>query len=155
MNSGHGFRQRKPSKARVMLWWILAILYPIIIILGSLRPEFGAETTRQVIERLFPSLSASSVHRAVVVVRKSGHVIGYGLFSVILSNVLISIFARTGRRQSVVLSVALAAAVALGVAVLDETLQVKAVFRSGNSQDVGIDLIGIVLASILKLGAEL
>lgn len=88
----------------------------------------------------------------VVVLRKAGHFLGYGLFAMILANAIYSI--PTGRRdrRRAVASCVVAALIALGVAAMDEYVQSMVPHRTGARQDVALDLLGIIVGILVKAG---
>lgn len=132
------------SGAWAALWWALALAYPAFLIVASKRPEFGAEVTRMLVERILPILGDRQVHIVVVALRKSGHFLGYSLFAMILANAFLC-FARPPRSRRALAIVCLAAAmVAVGVAAMDEYIQLSAAFRSGTRQDVLVDSLGVL-----------
>ena len=134
------------------LWWLLALAYPVVLIVAANRPEFGAEFTRMLVRKLLPGLASRHVHTLVVAIRKSGHFLGYSLFATILANAFLS-FSRPPRNRRTLAIACLAAAIAaVGVASMDEYIQVSAAFRSGSRQDVLVDSLGVLTALIIRIG---
>lgn len=134
-----------------LVWWSLALAYPAFVVIASARPEFGAEFAIRLLCRAIPTMAARDARLIVVVLRKTGHFLGYCLFSIILSNAFswvncgyITQRARIGR-------VIGAALVAGAVALIDETLQVASPFRTGAGADVAIDIAGIAVGTALSL----
>lgn len=138
--------------SRAWLWWILALAYPALLFLAAVRPEFGAETTRAIVEVILPQLDSLQVHTVVVVLRKAGHFLGYGLFAVILANAIYSLPTGKRSRRRAVASCVIAALIALGVAAMDEYVQSMVPHRTGARQDVALDLLGIVVGILVKAG---
>jgi VanZ family protein len=133
------------------LWWLLAVAYPVLLIVAASRPEFGAEFTRMLIERLMPGLASRHVHMLVVAIRKSAHFLGYSLFATILVNAFLS-FSRPPRsRRTLAIICAAAAIAAVGVAAMDEQIQLTAAFRSGSRQDVLVDSLGVLTALVVRI----
>jgi len=117
--------------------------------MAASRPEFGAQFTQMLIERLLPGLTGRQVHVLVVAVRKSGHFLGYSLFATILANAFLSLSRPPRNRRSIVIACLAAAIVAVGVAAMDEHIQLSVAFRSGSRQDVLLDSLGVLAALIV------
>ena len=134
------------------LWWLLAVAYPVLLIVAASRPEFGAEFTRMLIGRLMPGLASRHVHMLVVAIRKSGHFLGYSLFATILANAFLSLSRPPRSRKTLAIAcVAAAAIAAVGVAAMDEQIQLTAAFRSGSRQDVLVDSLGVLTAWVVRI----
>jgi len=140
------------SGSRAWLWWAMALAYPAFLFLAAVRPEFGADATRAIVEMILPHLDSRQVHMVVVVLRKAGHFLGYGLFAMILANAIYSIPRGKRDRRRVVVSCLAAALIALGVAAMDEYVQSMVPHRTGARQDVALDLLGIVVGILIKAG---
>jgi len=117
--------------------------------MAASRPEFGAEFTQMLIERLLPGLASRQVHALVVAVRKSGHFLGYSLFATILANAFLSLSRPPRSRRSMVIVCLAAAITAVGVAAMDEYIQLSVAFRSGSRQDVLVDSLGVLAALVV------
>jgi len=131
------------------LWWLLALAYPVFLVMAASRPEFGAQFTQMLIERLLPGLAGRQVHALVVAVRKSGHFLGYSLFATILANAFLSLSHPPRSRRSMVIVCMSAAITAVGVAAMDEYIQLSVAFRSGSRQDVLVDSLGVLAALVV------
>jgi VanZ family protein len=131
------------------LWWLLALAYPVFLVMAASRPEFGAQFTQMLIERLLPGLAGRQVHALVVAVRKSGHFLGYSLFATILANAFLSLSRPPRSRRSMVIVCLAAAITAVGVAAMDEYIQLSVAFRSGSRQDVLVDSLGVLAALVV------
>jgi len=131
------------------LWWLLALAYPVFLVMAASRPEFGAQFTQMLIERLLPGLAGRQVHALVVAVRKSGHFLGYSLFATILANAFLSLSHPPRSRRSMVIVCMAAAITAVGVAAMDEYIQLSVAFRSGSRQDVLVDSLGVLAALVV------
>lgn len=131
------------------LWWLLALAYPVLLVMAASRPEFGAQFTQMLIERLLPGLASRQVHALVVAVRKSGHFLGYSLFATILANAFLSLSRPPRNRRRMVIACLAAAVTAVGVAAMDEYIQLSVAFRSGSRQDVLLDSLGVLTALVV------
>lgn len=150
-----GLRQNREtggSGRKAWLWWALALAYVALLLLAAVRPEFGAEATRAMVKMILPHLDAHQVHKVVVVLRKAGHFLGYGLFAVVLANAIHSLRKDSTDRKWGLASCLIAAVVALGVATMDEYIQSIVPHRTGARQDVALDLLGIVVGILVKAG---
>ena len=137
-------RTDKYSGLWAALWWALALAYPAVLVVASVRPEFGADVTRALVERLLPTLGSRQVHVIVLSVRKAGHLLGYFLFAMILTNAFLCFTRPPRSRMSRVIACTAAGLVAVAVAGMDEYIQLGTAFRSGTRQDVLIDSMGVV-----------
>jgi VanZ family protein len=144
-------RTDRYSGSWAALWWLLALAYPVLLIVAASRPEFGAEFTRMLIGRLMPGLASRHVHMLVVAIRKSGHFLGYSLFATILANAFLSLSRPPRSRKSLAIACVAAAIVAVGVAAMDEHIQLTAAFRSGSRQDVLVDSLGVLTALVFRI----
>ncbi|MEA4884476.1 MAG: VanZ family protein [Clostridia bacterium] len=139
------------SRPNPVLWWSLALGFLAIIAAAWSRPELGADAARAFVAHLFPALTGRQVHLAVAMLRKAAHVIGYGLFTLILTNAILSLRRAPHTRADLSRIVVISALLALFVAILDERLQMMISFRSGAGQDVGIDFLGILAGVLFRL----
>jgi VanZ family protein len=117
------------------------VLFVWLIFRGSGDPNFSAGFWQLWLERAF-SLSPQHAYLIVFVVRKAGHLAGYGLLALCLKRVL-------GKRLPGVSPAGLFWLALSGVALLavtDETLQVFSVYRSGVWYDILLDLLGATVA---------
>jgi len=97
----------------------------------------SASETGMLLARLFPHLSSAELRQLVLVARKAGHVVAYGLLTVIVYYA-----ARKTKRLSG-FALPFAAAFSLLVALADEAYQSRLYYRTGTLQDVLIDGLGI------------
>lgn len=147
-----GKRQRAKGAAWApLVWWGLALAYPAIMVIASARPEFGAEFAIRLLCRAIPAIATSNARLIVVVLRKTGHFLGYCLFSIILSKAFLLVHCRDITQRARIGRVIGAALVAAAVALVDETLQVASPFRTGAGADVAIDIAGIAVGTALSL----
>jgi len=146
LRDANGSKTDRHSRPLAALWWLLALAYPFLVVVAASRPEFGAQFTQMLIERLLPGLAGRQVHVLVVAVRKSGHFLGYSLFATILANAFLSLSRPPRSRRSVVIVCLAAAVTAVGVAAMDEYIQLSVAFRSGSRQDVLVDSLGVLTA---------
>ena len=149
LKDADGSKVDRRSGPLAAMWWLLALAYPILVVMAASRPEFGAEFTQMLIERLLPGLASRQVHALVVAVRKSGHFLGYSLFATILANAFLSLSRPPRSRRSVAIVCLAAAITAVGVAAMDEYIQLSVAFRSGSRQDVLVDSLGVLAALIV------
>ena len=149
MRDANGSKVDRYSGPLAALWWLLALAYPVLLLMAASRPEFGAQFTQMLIERLLPGLTGRQVHVLVVAVRKSGHFLGYSLFATILANAFLSLSRPPRSRRSVVIVCLAAAVTAVGVAAMDEYIQLSVAFRSGSRQDVLVDSLGVLAALVV------
>jgi len=151
LRDANGPKADKYSESWAALWWLLALAYPVLLIVAASRPEFGAEFTQMLVKRLLPGLAGRQVHVLVVAIRKSGHFLGYSLFATILVNAFLSFSRPPRNRRTVVVAYLAAAIAAAGVAAIDEYIQVSAAFRSGSRQDVLLDSLGVLAALVVRI----
>lgn len=149
LKDADGSKVDRRSGPLAAMWWLLALAYPILVVMAASRPEFGAEFTQMLIERLLPGLASRQVHALVVAVRKSGHFLGYSLFATILANAFLSLSRPPRSRRSMVIVCLAAAITAVGVAAMDEYIQLSVAFRSGSGQDVLVDSLGVLAALVV------
>ncbi len=149
MRDANGSKVDRHSGPLAALWWLLALAYPVFLVMAASRPEFGAQFTQMLIERLLPGLAGRQVHALVVAVRKSGHFLGYSLFATILANAFLSLSHPPRSRRSMVIVCMAAAITAVGVAAMDEYIQLSVAFRSGSRQDVLVDSLGVLAALVV------
>lgn len=149
MRDTNGSKVDRYSGPLAALWWLLAFAYPVLLVMAASRPEFGAQFTQMLIERLLPGLAGRQVHMLVVAVRKSGHFLGYSLFATILANAFLSLSRPPRSRRSMIIVCLAAAITAVGVAAMDEYIQLSVAFRSGSRQDVLLDSLGVLAALVV------
>lgn len=120
-------------------------LFIYLIFRGSGDPAFSGSYWELWLQKHF-FLSQFHAHLVVVITRKTGHLVGYGLQALCLKSVL-------GKRLSKVSPVGLFwltwSGVAL-IAIMDETMQVFSSYRSGVWYDILLDLLG---ATVFLLAA--
>lgn len=151
MRDANGPKIDRYSGSRAALWWLLALAYPVLLIMAANRPEFGAEFTRMLVERLLPGLASRQAHMLVVAIRKSGHFLGYSLFATILANAFLSLSRPPRSRRTLAIACLGAAIAAMGVAAMDEYIQVSVAFRSGSRRDVLVDSLGVLAALVVRI----
>jgi len=149
LRDANGLRADRHPGPLAALWWLLALAYPFLVVVAASRPEFGAQFTQMLIERLLPGLAGRQVHVLVVVVRKSGHFLGYSLFATILANAFLNLSRPPRSRKSIFIVCLAAAITAVGVAAMDEYIQLSVAFRSGSRQDVLVDSLGVLTALVV------
>lgn len=137
--------------SRAALWWALALVYPALLVVASRRPEFGAEVTRMIVERVLPPLNDRQVHIVVVALRKLVHFLGYYLFATILTNAFLCLSHPPRSRRTRAITYLAVAMTAVGVACLDEYIQLGSAFRTGALQDVLLDSLGIAVGLVVRI----
>lgn len=120
--------------------WALVLIYLLGIFLFSASPESGASTMNRTLLDWFPFLVNYNMQEIVFFLRKTIHVAGYFLATVLVFYAS-SITPYLKRQPYLVAGI-----VAFGFAVADEWYQTMLPHRTGTFTDVLIDLIGIVLA---------
>ncbi len=117
-------------------------VYVLSMFLFANHEASGANYTGTFLARLLPHLSGAELRQLVVVGRKIGHVLAYGVLT------LIVYFAanKTKRLRRAALPVAVV--FALAVAMADEGYQSSLNHRTGTFDDVLIDGFGIGLATL-------
>lgn len=113
---------------RILKLWLPVLLWAGLILYAA-SDTFSAENSGGFLKMIFGEDVPHWLH---VIVRKSSHLVVYGI--------LAALTWRADRRWWVVLSIALA------VAIADESLQSRSVRRTGSIVDVGIDVIGAAIA---------
>ena len=113
------------------------VLFLSLIFRGSGDPAFSANHWQLWLER-YLSLPPYHAYVVVFLLRKTGHLIGYGLLALCLQRVLAKRLPRASPAGLFWLSLAGAAL----IAVTDETLQAFSSYRSGAWYDILLDLLG-------------
>lgn len=108
--------------------WLPVVLWAALI-LSAANDQFSDELTAGWLERAFGVVLPEAVN---VTLRKAGHVLAYAILGLL------------GWRAE--RKVALAMAVALAVAITDETMQSMTITRQGSIYDVLLDTCGAALA---------
>lgn len=149
-----GFPQRS-SWLRWLLYWLPAIVAVVVIGFESTSTMSAANTSRwirPILVSVFGPISTAHLNEVDAILRKAGHVIGYGLVSVAFfhgwkSSLKNSPGARSSWGRSAILAVVCAFLVACG----DETHQHFLPNRTGSPIDVCIDTAGAIVAQLLLL----
>lgn len=126
-----------------MLQWVLVLIYVAIMFLFAGQETSSASFTSKILAKLLPELSGSQLRYYVLILRKTGHVLAYGLLMLLMYNACRK--TKKTRRFAWLLAVI----VALAVALADEMYQQRLIYRTGTLKDVAIDGIGIALASVI------
>jgi VanZ family protein len=143
-------------RLRLVLHWIPAALGVAMIAAESTATMSAANTSRWLLPiwiRFFGPISARHWEEVHLLIRKSGHFLGYGLLSVTFFHGWTSSLKRNGSLRSFWRRAALLAVLCtLLVAIADEYHQSFLPGRTGSPVDVGIDLCGALAAQALVLG---
>ena len=135
------------SVTRFLRYWTPAILWACVIFYMSTETFSGQATAEWVIpllRRLLPHASAQTLNSLHFLIRKSGHVVEYFVFSLLL------LYAVRGRRHGWMARWGLAAvAVAAGYAITDEAHQAFVPGRVAAVKDVLLDSSGAALAQLI------
>lgn len=126
---------------RIVLWWGLWALWCGVIYCVSANPIFTGEHTRQVVQEAAPAVVSGSpalVRVINVLLRKCGHVLGFGVLGALS---LAAVSAWPGPRRATVWGWTLASL----YAVTDEWHQAYVPGRSGTVWDVALDAAGAAL----------
>jgi VanZ family protein len=113
---------------RLLKLWLPVVLWAAVI-LSAANDQFSAEHTQGWFERLFGRELPYAAH---VAVRKMAHLLEYGILGALAW--------RADRRAFV------AIAIAVLVAIADESIQASTVTRTGSPWDVALDGVGATLA---------
>lgn len=116
---------------RLAKLWLPVVIWAAVILSVS-NDSFSADDTQGWLHSLFGRELPHAVNFAM---RKSGHVIGYGILAALVH--------RAHGRLAVVFAIVLA------VASLDEYGQARTASRSGTAWDVLLDLFGAALAVLI------
>lgn len=125
-----------------MIWWLLVSVYVTILFIYAGQEISSASHTSELLKRWLPQLTSAQIKSFVFVLRKLGHVVAYGLLT------LIVYFAAFKTSKSRKIALPLALVFSLVVACLDERYQSRLSHRTGSRHDVLIDGIGILLVAI-------
>lgn len=120
-----------------MVQWAVVGAYVLAIFLFSRHDVSGAGYTAQLLARWFPHLKGAELRYYVLVVRKVGHVLAYGLLTFLVYQAA----RRTEKLRGRALLISVLSA--LAVAAADESYQRRLMHRSGVWKDVLIDFLGI------------
>lgn len=127
-------------RSELLVHWAAVVAWAVAIwVLGG--DGFSNDSTsrllRPLLEALFPALSPEGLDAAHFVIRKSSHVLEYGVFTLLALRAL-----RVTRVLSIKLSLAVAMSLALTLAISDESRQVRSNARDGAWTDVLLDTMG-------------
>ena len=120
-----------PMRAEAFHRWWPAIVWALLILSSSGDAGSSASTTERWVEALFGRYGEDAVFIINYWVRKSGHVVAYGVLGALT-------YRGSGRPL-------VAVALAVVVAMADEGRQATSASRTGTWTDVGIDACGAVL----------
>lgn len=120
-----------------MIQWALVGVYVLAMFSFASQEVSSASYTGQLLAKFLPHLSGAELRRYVLLGRKLGHVLAYGLLTLIVYYAALK--TKKMRRGAL----GLAALFAFIVAIADESYQSILHYRSGTLNDVLIDGIGI------------
>lgn len=124
----------------LVIRWILVGCYVVIIFVFGQSPESSSTRMSDNFLHWFPFLDNFDIGTIIFWVRKSIHVFGYGFATILIyaAAVITPVIKKY--------TYGVAFGLSLLLAVCDEWYQTTLPHRDGSIKDVGIDLIGIVLA---------
>lgn len=129
-----------------MIQWAIVAVYVIAMFLFAGQEVSSASYTNKLLARWLPHLSNAEIKQLVVLARKAGHVLAYGVLTLIVYYAA----RRTKKLRRGALPFATLFAVA--VALMDERYQSRLHYRTGSLNDVLIDALGIgIIALVLWL----
>jgi len=139
----------KPGREIALAWlWVVAWIAVVQIFASA---SFSASETSRFIgpllRWLFPDAHAESIETAHLAIRKAGHLIEYAILALLALRAFDSSFDRP-RAWLAAASLALA----LAVAVVDESRQATSADRTGALSDVALDLTGAASALACAVG---
>lgn len=120
-----------------MIQWAIVAVYVLAMFLFAGQEASSASQTGRWLAKLLPHLSGAELRELVFAARKIGHVLAYGLLTL-----LVYYAARKTKRLSR-LALPFSVAFSLVVALADETYQSRLYYRTGTLNDVLIDGLGI------------
>ena len=120
-----------------MIQWAVVGVYVGAMFLLASQEASSASYTRHILAKWFPHLTNAEMRQMVLLMRKSGHVLAYGVLT------LVVYLAARKTKKVRRFALPLAALCASLTAVADESYQSYLHYRTGAVQDVLIDGIGI------------
>lgn len=123
-----------------LLQWLIVVVYVVALFVYAGQEASSASFTSKLLAKWLPQLTSAQIKSYVVVLRKAGHVMAYGLLTLLLYCAALK--TSKSRRGSLPFAIG----VAFLVAFLDELYQRHLPHRTGSRLDVAIDGIGIGLA---------
>lgn len=125
-----------------MIQWAVVAVYVLAMFLFAGQEASSASNTKIFLTRWLPHLSSSEIGQLVLVARKAGHLLAYGLLT------LIVYFAARKTKKLHGAALLFAMAFAFVVALLDEGFQSRLQYRTGTINDVFLDGLGICLTGL-------
>lgn len=122
---------------------MIVIVYIASMFLFAGQETSSANFTNKFLAKLLPQLSRAELKSFVLILRKVGHVLAYGVLMYLMYNACHK--TKSTRR----IALPLAAVVTFLVAMADEMYQMRLVHRTGAWKDVAIDSGGIVFVSLV------
>ena len=125
-----------------MIPWLIVLVYVGTLFVYAGHEASSAGFTSSLLAKWLPQLTSTQIKSCVVLLRKTGHVVAYGLLT------LMVYYAALKTSKSRKGSLPFAIGFAFLVACLDERYQSRLPHRTGSRYDVAIDGIGIALVTI-------
>lgn len=125
-----------------LVQWLIVLVYVGALFVFAGQEASSAGFTSQLLAKWLPQLTNAQIRSYVVVVRKTGHVVAYGLLTLMVYYAAL----KTSKSRKGALLFAIG--FAFLVAFLDERYQRRMPHRTGSWLDVAIDGLGIGLVAI-------
>ncbi len=137
------------SRARkIKIAWALVIGWSFVIVWILASEDFAFEDTRSWVDELIrffvPKIKGYELYRLHTLIRKAAHMVEYGILALLALRALLLSIEHDWLRP-----IGFALLYVFAVATLDESRQSFLDSRTGAAGDVGIDLIGAVIALAL------
>lgn len=126
----------------VLIQWAVVVFYLTAMFFYASHESSSASQTNKLLAKWFPWLSNGEIREYVVILRKTGHVLAYG----VLTGIVYAAARKTKWLRNFALPFAMA--FSLVVAIIDESYQRRLAYRTGSWWDVAIDGIGIGLVGL-------
>jgi VanZ family protein len=141
-----GWRSR-----RTRAWIAVIVWLAVVWTLGgdAFSAAFTASVLRPIIEFFLTDFSSADMFQLLTVIRKSMHVVVYGLLSLFTLRAL-----WIGAIRSVFISLGLTAVLVTATALADEIRQASSPVRTGSGFDVVLDLIGAAVVAAVLVGMQ-
>lgn len=123
------------------IWWFIVLMYVVVLFTSTGHEVSTASFTNQLLAKLMPHLTRAELKKYVLLLRKFGHVLAYGLLTLIVYQACF----KTSKKDK--LSLLCAVSFSFLVAIFDEHYQRGLPHRTGSWWDVAIDGIGIMLVA--------
>ena len=140
------------SLPRTVTYWIPVVLWLAVIALESFRLSSAVTGTYlwEILKSLHVHMSGETFARFHHLLRKAGHVTGYGILCLLLFRAWLHTLSRSNRRLKLH-SAALSLGLTFITAMLDEWHQEFDPSRTSSLRDVGLDVTGGVLFLLVAI----